>query len=408
MRTEKKFRRARTRLETFASAIPGRASCKPSGAIRSASSISTTKNTTRARAARIGATGLITLRTVPCFRPTVTTASLVALTTSSTSRAIASVPRKSNLPASRFRKSPKRRSFPPSTKSRAASQSYTFLSSRAFVPTKRGRIRSLSPSKPSSAKSPGRRTSMLFRTCPRPAPARSCVAFSPPFPIAWIPETSLLSRIPISSSRFVCSCRAVTLDRCKKVRKTSSALARNHKKLGTQDPHSASPLLSKPLDFAISKRRASDMGRKNDQGLSRRDFIKLSGSGAFALGAGSGPFFLFPERAAAEQKTMNILQWSHFVPAYDTWFDGTFCKQWGQKNNTNVIVDHINLVDLPAKAASEASAQKGHDLFMLLSPPAAYEKQTIDMAHVYQEVEKKHGKKIDLAHKSTYNPKTKR
>ena len=30
------------------------------------------------------------------------------------------------------------------------------------------------------------------------------------------------------------------------------------------------------------------------------------------------------------------------------------------------------------------------------------------MTHVYQEVEKKHGKKIELAHKSTYNPKTKK
>jgi multiple sugar transport system substrate-binding protein len=45
---------------------------------------------------------------------------------------------------------------------------------------------------------------------------------------------------------------------------------------------------------------------------------------------------------------------------------------------------------------------------MFLSPPASYEQQTLDMTHVYQEVEKKHGKKIDLAHKSTYNPKTKR
>ncbi len=150
------------------------------------------------------------------------------------------------------------------------------------------------------------------------------------------------------------------------------------------------------------------MAKKKQEGRSRRDFIKWTGSGALALGAASGPFFLFPERTAAQQKTLKILQWSHFVPAYDTWFDGTFCKQWGQKNNTNVIIDHINLVDLSAKAASEASAQKGHDLFMLLSPPAAYEKQTIDMTHVYQEVEKKHGKKIDLGHKSTYNPKTKR
>src|SRR5580704_2620251 len=116
------------------------------------------------------------------------------------------------------------------------------------------------------------------------------------------------------------------------------------------------------------------MSKKKDAQFSRREFVKVAGSGAIAVAAGAGPHFLFPGRAAAEQKTLKILQWSHFVPAYDTWFDGTFCKQWGQKHDTNVIVDHINLVDLNAKAASEASARKGHDLFMLLSPPAAYEK----------------------------------
>jgi multiple sugar transport system substrate-binding protein len=148
------------------------------------------------------------------------------------------------------------------------------------------------------------------------------------------------------------------------------------------------------------------MSKKRGRGISRREFVKLAGTGALAVGA--GPAFLFPERAQAQQKTLKILQWSHFVPAYDTWFNGTFTKEWGQKNNTNVVVDNINLVDLPTRAASEVSAQKGHDLFMFLSPPAAYENVTIDMSHVYQEVEKKHGKKIELAHKSTYNPKTKR
>src|SRR5215467_13017069 len=149
------------------------------------------------------------------------------------------------------------------------------------------------------------------------------------------------------------------------------------------------------------------MSDKKGKGVSRRDFIKIAGAGGIAAGA-LGPAFLFPERAAAQQKTLKILQWSHFVPAYDTWFDGTFAKQWGEKHNTNVVVDHINLVDLNTRAASEAQAKKGHDLFMFLSPPAAYENQVIDMTHVYQEVEKKHGKKIDLAHKSTYNPKTKK
>ena len=146
--------------------------------------------------------------------------------------------------------------------------------------------------------------------------------------------------------------------------------------------------------------------KKNRRGMTRREFVKATGTGALAAGVGAN--FLFPARAAAQQKTLKIIQWSHFVPAWDTWFNGTYTKEWGQKNNTNVIVDNINLVDLPARAAAEVSAKKGHDLFMFLSPPAAYEPQAIDMTHVYQEVERKHGKKIDLAHKSTYNPKTKK
>jgi len=97
--------------------------------------------------------------------------------------------------------------------------------------------------------------------------------------------------------------------------------------------------------------------KKKGSGVSRRDFIKFAGAGTVAVGL--GPAFLFPERAAAQQKTLKIIQWSHFVPAYDEWFDKTFCKQWGEKHNTAVTVDHINLVDLPARAASEANAGKG-------------------------------------------------
>ncbi len=148
------------------------------------------------------------------------------------------------------------------------------------------------------------------------------------------------------------------------------------------------------------------MANKKCAMISRRDFIKVTSAASVA--AGIGPAFLFPERAQAQQKTLKIAQWSHFVPDYDKWFDNTFTKEWGQKHNTNVTVDHINLTELPARAAAEVSAKQGHDLFMFLSPPAAYEDQTLDMTHVYQECEKRHGKKIDLAHKSTYNPKSKK
>src|SRR5215475_9900252 len=148
------------------------------------------------------------------------------------------------------------------------------------------------------------------------------------------------------------------------------------------------------------------MSKKTRRGLTRREFAKLTGAGALATGVGAN--FLFPERAAAQQKTLKIVQWSHFVPGYDKWFYNTWTKQWGEKNNTNVVVDHIAIGEINARAAAEVAAKKGHDLFMFLSPPAAYEKQVIDHREIYEAVEKKHGKPIDLAVKSTLNPKTKK
>src|SRR5437867_13164132 len=140
--------------------------------------------------------------------------------------------------------------------------------------------------------------------------------------------------------------------------------------------------------------------------ISRRKFVKLTGGAVAAAGMTSA--FLFPQRALAQQKTLKIVQWSHFVPGYDKWFDNVFTKEWGAKHNTNVVVDHIAIGEINARAAAEVSAQKGHDLIMFLSPPAAYEKQVIDHSEIYQEVERKHGKPIQLAVKSTLNPKTKK
>ena len=106
--------------------------------------------------------------------------------------------------------------------------------------------------------------------------------------------------------------------------------------------------------------------------------------------------------------TLRIIQWSHFVPAYDKWFDDVYVKRWGQANDTEVIVDHINQADIPARAAAEVAAQSGHDLFFFLSPPAAYEDQVIDHANIVQEVNKKRGRMKPVAFKATYNAKTKK
>lgn len=134
--------------------------------------------------------------------------------------------------------------------------------------------------------------------------------------------------------------------------------------------------------------------------MSRRKLIQAAGVGAAALA--------LPKKSRAAKKTLRIVQWNHFVPGYDKWFDGEFCRQWGEKNDTRVVVDHISIGEINARAAAEVAAQRGHDLFMFLSPPAAYEKQVIDHGEIYQAVEKKWGKPIDLGVKSTLNPKTKK
>src|ERR671918_1051104 len=145
-----------------------------------------------------------------------------------------------------------------------------------------------------------------------------------------------------------------------------------------------------------------------DKRITRRDFIKTTAAGT--LGTGLGTNLILPARShgASARKSLKIIQWVHFVPAFDKWFNEKYVKEWGEKNNTEVTVDNIGIAGLSARAAAEVSAQKGHDLFLFNWPPPFYEEQVVDMRDVYAECEKKHGKPIDLAVKSTYNPKTKK
>jgi multiple sugar transport system substrate-binding protein len=153
--------------------------------------------------------------------------------------------------------------------------------------------------------------------------------------------------------------------------------------------------------------------RERREWLSRRELLRRAGLGtAVLLYSGAAPKTSVagvPKFRHRElQKTLRIIQWRHFVPAYDTWFDNTYTKVWGRKNDTEVIVDHINLTDLPARAASEVAARSGHDIFQHLSPPAAFEDQVLNLKDVVQDVTKKLGPMKGLARRSTYNPKTKK
>jgi multiple sugar transport system substrate-binding protein len=145
----------------------------------------------------------------------------------------------------------------------------------------------------------------------------------------------------------------------------------------------------------------------------RREVLRRAATGAvvFAYGGATAKTAVAgaPKyRHKQLQGTLRIAQWSHFVPAYDRWFDNVYVKRWGQANDTEVIVDHINQADIPARAAAEVAAQSGHDLFWFLAPPSQYEDQVVAHNDVVQEVTKKRGKMADVAYRSTYNPRTKK
>ena len=151
----------------------------------------------------------------------------------------------------------------------------------------------------------------------------------------------------------------------------------------------------------------------DDTKLSRRDLLKKGAVGAAALGTmgAAAPFsFAGPMKYKNRQLkgNLSIIQWVHFVPSYDDWFDNTWCKQWGEKNDVQVTVEHINNTLLDTRAAAEVAAQQGHDLFMNLHPMAAYEDQVINHASIVNEIQKKVGPYSPLGKLSTYNPKTKK
>jgi len=139
----------------------------------------------------------------------------------------------------------------------------------------------------------------------------------------------------------------------------------------------------------------------------RRRFIVKGATlvaGAAAATA-AGPTVFTRHASAAGQ--LKILQWAHFVPAYDKWFD-PWAKEWGSKHGVEVTVDHVGFADVVPRATAEVAAQSGHDIHMFLGLASAFEEHVIDLKDVVSSLEKKHGKQVDLAYRSTYNPFTKK
>ena len=145
-------------------------------------------------------------------------------------------------------------------------------------------------------------------------------------------------------------------------------------------------------------------GNKQNRSITRRDFLTTSSLAAGAAGLAPVISAPFVSRALADNKSLSIVQWAHFVPAYDTWLD-KFAKDWGEKNKIAVTVDHIPVQNVPARAAAEASAQSGHDLFGFNGAGGAhlYRKFFIDVSDLIKQTEKKYGQVSIIGKQLGYN-----
>jgi len=144
------------------------------------------------------------------------------------------------------------------------------------------------------------------------------------------------------------------------------------------------------------------MNQGKTRHASRRDFLRLA-----ATTAAFGPFFIFPDRVLAGQSTLKIAKWAHFLPEFDQWFAKVMAAEWGKRNDTKVIVDLVPVEEIRARALAEVSAGKGHDLFIFPWPPAEFSNGVIDHAEIYQAVASHYGAIQQLAHRSTFNFKSK-
>jgi multiple sugar transport system substrate-binding protein len=119
-----------------------------------------------------------------------------------------------------------------------------------------------------------------------------------------------------------------------------------------------------------------------------------------------GPEISFVEPREALSGELNILLWSHFVPAHDTWFD-EFARAWGEQVGVTVNIDHINTADVPPAIASEIqSGQPEHDLMQHIAVLSQHEPSTVDMADLVAESESRYGEMLDLTRRSSLNPTT--
>lgn len=104
-----------------------------------------------------------------------------------------------------------------------------------------------------------------------------------------------------------------------------------------------------------------------------------------------------------EGTSIHIVQWSHFVPQYDAWFD-PFLQAWGNANNVGVSVDHVGIPDLGPALAAAIDAGEGPTMIEFLFAPSAFVNGLHDLRDVNEKAQELYGVQADSCAQSSYLP----
>jgi len=105
----------------------------------------------------------------------------------------------------------------------------------------------------------------------------------------------------------------------------------------------------------------------------------------------------------SDDTEISLLQWSHFVPSYDEWFDA-YLHDWGEANNVSTSVDHVNFTELPTILASQIEAGDGYTLIELLFSPSEFIEGLHDLSDINAIASEMYGERVGTCQATSYLP----
>lgn len=112
----------------------------------------------------------------------------------------------------------------------------------------------------------------------------------------------------------------------------------------------------------------------------------------------------FTPITAQDSVEIDILQWSHFVPLYDTWFD-EWASGWGVENGVDMTVNHIALSELNGNLAGAIDAGDGPTLVEVLFSPASFIEGLHDLSDVNAMATELYGDTLSTCAATSYLPR---